>query len=396
MRRILLVVLGLVLGIALGEVGLRLATVVSRPSADGFKLADPVLHYRLRPNTTTVFTSDEYRVEIRTNSLGFHDYDYPAAKPVGTFRVLMLGDSGTFGTGLRLEETGAKRAERLLRETCSRSHEVINAGVPSYSPLLEYLLLKHIGLGLHPDLVVLNFDMTDVRDDFIRTALARLDSDGLPLAVPPNHFLETALLIPPLPKPRFLWIVEPVEAVVRRSALYQALRKSRPANALLGPLRLDPRRLEALGLVGDIQYDRMAITRGKDNAKLRAAWVLTERYIVGIRDLARTRNILFVLVVYPHAYQVSASESQVGQFSLGVGPSLVSSERPFQILDELGRRHGFPVVNLLALFRERHDTEGRLFWHDNMHFNPRGARVFAEGTVSGLRQLDLLPHCARR
>jgi len=389
MRRVLQVVLALLLGIALSEVGLRLP-LHWRPSPNPFKLADPVFHHWLRPNATTVDTTEEYRVEYRTNALGFRDRDYPAMKPVGTFRILMLGDSVTFGTGLRLEETAPERAESLLQATRSSLYEVINAGVPSSSPLLEYLVLKRIGLGLKPDLVVLNFDMTDVRDDFIRTALGRFDSDGLPLAVPQNHFVEAALLIPPLPKPRFLWIAEPVEAVVRRLTVYQAIRKSNPGKALFGPLRLDQRRLEKLGLVGDIQYDPVAISRCGDNAKLRAAWALTERYIVGIRDLAHAHSIPFVLVVYPHAYQVSASDAQVWG-----GAHWLCPARPFQILEEFGGRYDFPVVNLLALFRDRHNAEGRLFWLDGIHPNPRGAQVLAEGIVSGLRRHRLLPRRAR-
>jgi len=386
-----LVLLGVVVGLALGEAGGRLAMLFTPSNPDDFKVADPVLHHRLRPNATTAEGGSEYRIEIRTNSLGLRDREYPTLKPAGAFRILMIGDSTTFGTGLQLEETVAKRAESLLQQGCPRPHEVINGGIPSYSPLLEYLLLKHVGLGLGPDLVVLNFDMTDVRDDFIRTALARLDSDGLPVAVPKNHLAEAALLIPPLPKPRVLRFVEPVEAVMHWSAIYQAIRTWRPVRVLLGPNRLDWRRLEALGLVGNIQYDFVAIARDGDYPGLREAWALTQRYIVGIRDLARSREIPFVLVVPPHAYQVGASEDEVTRWI--VGPGRLASERPFQILEDLGRRQGFPVLNLLPLFRERHITEGPLFWSDGIHHNPRGARVFAEGIVNGLRKYDLLPYC---
>jgi len=49
------------------------------------------------------------------------------------------------------------------------------------------------------------------------------------------------------------------------------------------------------------------------------------------------------------------------------------------------------VINLVALFRERSARDGRLFFEDDMHHNERGARVFAEGVVSGLVGAGLIP-----
>jgi len=90
----------------------------------------------------------------------------------------MFGDSFTEGRGLVLEDTVAKRVEKMLNlGTCPKTFAAIHAGVSSYSPILEYLLLKQVGLRLEPDLVVLNFDTTDVHDDWIRIALATLDSN---------------------------------------------------------------------------------------------------------------------------------------------------------------------------------------------------------------------------
>ena len=105
----------------------------------------------------------------------------------------------------------------------------------SYSPILEYLFLRRVGLSLHPDLIVLNFDMTDVHDDLVRTGLARLDERGLPLAVPSDRRKETALLLPPSPRPAFLRFLDPVEALLNRSRLYQSVRTSswgRPSSAI--------------------------------------------------------------------------------------------------------------------------------------------------------------------
>ena len=327
-------------GLGLAEIALRLKS--ERPHR--YMTSDPILHHRLRPNVTTRVRG----VELTTNSLGLRDREIAPRKPAGVFRILMLGDSFTEGGGLTLEQTVAKQMEAMLdRPRCQRRFEVINGGVSSSSPILEYLFLQRVGLSLDPDLVVLNFDMTDVHDDLVRTGLARLDANGLPLAVPSDRRKETALLLPPFPKPPGLRFLDPVEAVLNRSKLYQSVRTAPWGEKLFGSLTLTPERLEELGLVGHPQYDIEGVTRSGDFPGQMEAWRLTERYISAIASLAKTRGIGFALVVYPHAQQVSAEASPGGRRRHGLRPGLHDSERPFQILAGLGRREGFPVINLL-------------------------------------------------
>src|SRR5712692_4118087 len=207
-RRLLFALLLVVLALAGAEAGMRYLASRGRPEQTSTHMSDPVLHHRLRPNIRAQIRG----VEFRTNSLGLHDREYPARKPPGVFRILLLGDSMTEGGGLALEATVAKQAEVLLNARGCRSPvEVVNGGVASYSPILQYLYLEALAPTFEPDLVVLNFDMTDVHDDFIRTAIARLGPDGLLVAVPANRRLESAMFLLPLPKPSFLRFLEPIE-----------------------------------------------------------------------------------------------------------------------------------------------------------------------------------------
>ena len=360
-----------------------LRAAARRAAATGthrYLTSDPVLHHRARPGLSAVVSG----LPFVTNSLGLRDRDYASPKPPSTVRLLMLGDSFTEGAGLLLEDTVAKRVERALSARGCGAYEVVNAGVASYSPILEYLLLQRLAPALKPDVVVLNFDMTDVHDDLVRTETAILDDRGLPIAVPPDPIRETALLLPPLRG------LGPLGPRVNRLVLYQAFRKSEAGQWLMGPLKTSPEQLAAWRLIGDPEHDPMAITRDDDSPGLQRAWALTERYLVGVRDLARAGGASFVLVVYPHAHQVSAYESPLGRRQFGVGAGLYTSERPFARLEALGRREGFPVINLLSTFRAR-AVESRLFRHDDIHHTPAGAAVFADGIVSGLRSARVLP-----
>ena len=384
----LLLVLGIAIALALAEVALRAhARRAFAVRTHRYMINDPVVHHRPRPGLSAVVAGAPFE----TNSLGLRDREYARPKPASVVRVLMLGDSFTEGAGLNLDDTVARRVERALSARGCGAYEVVNAGVASYSPILEYLLLQQLAPVLEPDAVVLNFDMTDVHDDTVRTEIARLDARGLPVAVSPDPIRETALVLPPPP-----WL-GPLGPRVNRLVLYQELRKSEPGRWLLGPVKTSPEQLAAAELVGDPQYDPLAITRADDSPALQRAWFLTERYLVGIRDLARARGVPFVLVVYPHAHQVSASESPVGRRQLGAGAGLYTSARPFARLEALGRREDFPVINLLRTFRAR-AGEGPLFRHADIHHTAAGAAVFADGIVSGLSAARVLlgvPECRR-
>lgn len=373
---VLLLLLCLSVALAMAELVKRVAPRPHRSS--GRFVGDPVLHHRMRSNWSGL----EWGHLVRTNSLGLRDREHGEKAP-GTVRVLMLGDSFIEGLGLRDEDVIPRQVVRRLRRLACRRIEVVNAGVTSYSPILEYLLLQHVGLRLAPDLVVLNFDMTDVHDDVIRAGIARLGPDGLPLAVPATRE-EAALLLPPLPLPRPLGFLAPAERLATRLVIYRDFRKSRLGQRLLGPLKLTPERLASLGLIGNVQYDILAITRDGQFPGMREAWALTERHVRGIRDLAAAHDIPFVLTVYPHAHQVSATESPAGRGHVGIGPGLYSSEAPFQILERLGRREGFPVISLLRAFRAAEASEAPLFRTDDIHHTPAGTRVFAEAFVQRL------------
>src|SRR5206468_1960272 len=131
------VAVGLLFALAIVEVGLRFRAA----GEHRYMASDPLLHHRLKPNLRTRVSG----VEFNTNSLGLREREIMRPKPAGVFRVLMLGDSFTEGAGLPVEATVAKRVESALNgHGCRTTVEVLNAGVASYSPILEYLQLKHV------------------------------------------------------------------------------------------------------------------------------------------------------------------------------------------------------------------------------------------------------------
>jgi lysophospholipase L1-like esterase len=376
------VLIGVVIALAVAEVSLRLLPL--REHKAHF-VTDPVLHHRLRADWQGTVQGLPYH----TNALGLRDRDVVPKAP-GAIRVLMLGDSFTEGGGLAEADTVPRRVETTLRPTCP-GLEVINAGVASYSPILEYLMLQKIGAALGPDLVVLNLDMTDVHDDLIRTALAQLDSDGLPIRVTTDRRREAASLLPPVLSPS----LRTVDDAMSRLLLWQSLRRSPAGRRVFGELNLDEGTLVARGLIGDLHYDRLAITRDSAAAGEATAWATTERYLVGVHRAATSLGARFVVIAYPYPHQVAPFESPGGRARFGIGSGLYASDRPFRAADAIGRRRGFAVISLLDAFRRHTDPARPLFREDDVHHTAAGARVMADGIAEGLLEAGLIPRCAR-
>lgn len=117
---------------------------------------DGVLH-DLRPSTKTLHEGVPYA----TNSDGMRDdHDYSTAKIPGRRRLMFLGDSFTFGWGLRLEYSFVKQVEALLG---SAQWEVLNLGVPAYNTLDEVALFEMKGLKYSPDIVILMYHLNDAQ-----------------------------------------------------------------------------------------------------------------------------------------------------------------------------------------------------------------------------------------
>lgn len=135
------------------------------------------LNYELIPNAT----SDNGKFSI--NSKGIRDYDYEIPKPEGVYRIVILGDSVTFGAGYKLEQTYPKVLERLLNDfpgekvnsgrdlglksgTSSGEikFEVLNAGVCAYNALQKFIFFKSKLIDYQPDIVIFQF----LNDDYFR------------------------------------------------------------------------------------------------------------------------------------------------------------------------------------------------------------------------------------
>ena len=165
-KRLLATALGLIISMLLFEVVARV--IFSRVivyNIEMSKYASRVKRPSANPNISHehIPLSEDHLmgVDVRINSLGYRDGEFPVEKPAGTLRVAMLGDSITFGWGVEQDATFSALVEQDLARHTSSPVEVINFGVGNYNSVQEVTAFTEKGLSLDPDYVVVNYFLND-------------------------------------------------------------------------------------------------------------------------------------------------------------------------------------------------------------------------------------------
>jgi GDSL-like Lipase/Acylhydrolase family len=121
------------------------------------KVPDPVLVYKHAPNLVRTYQG----VRVSTNELGFRDRNLEG-KRNGELRIMLLGDSVTFGWGVPVEATFAGTLETKLSARLGRAVTTVNTGVGSYNTVQQYAVLNAYAQLVEPDVVILVYVDNDV------------------------------------------------------------------------------------------------------------------------------------------------------------------------------------------------------------------------------------------
>jgi lysophospholipase L1-like esterase len=147
------------------ELALRLAApqLPRTEALDGASraLPDSVLGHRYRPHSRAIHRTPEFTVEYAIDARGRRARRAPEPADSSAVRIVVLGDSFTFGDGNAEEDVWVRVMERALRER-GQAVDVVNAGVEGYDTRSELLYLREIAPEIRPDVVVLGFLANDV------------------------------------------------------------------------------------------------------------------------------------------------------------------------------------------------------------------------------------------
>jgi SGNH hydrolase-like domain, acetyltransferase AlgX len=161
-RVVLVLVFGIVL-LAAAEGVIRVARVPPGYFPFNFKedslyIPDPTLGYTLRPGAHHDYVTPDLRVAMDVSADGLRNTSSLAAMRQADYRVLSIGDSFTFGLAVAREDTWSAQLQGLLQaQNPKRRVQVVNAGVPGYSPRQIRERLEEFLPLVKPQLVIFGF-----------------------------------------------------------------------------------------------------------------------------------------------------------------------------------------------------------------------------------------------
>jgi hypothetical protein len=95
------------------------------------------------------------------NHAGFRGREFSPEKPAGVYRIAIVGDSFTYGNGVRQED----RYSDLLQRELPAHIEVLNFGTAGANTPEHLATVTKLLQEVHPDFVLLQWYVNDVEDD---------------------------------------------------------------------------------------------------------------------------------------------------------------------------------------------------------------------------------------
>ena len=379
----------------IGEIGFRIFR--GQPDhlqaiADDQKRQD----YLFIPNQTKSYQSTmegEFEYSARFNNFGFRGKDITMAKPKDKIRIFVVGDSFTFGVGSNDHETIPFVLEKQLLES-GFPVEVINAGQGHTSPVTHLDNIENIDLQFNPDIVLLLFDMTDLRDDLQKERNAVYDDDGNVLRYDTTYeYGKKSWWLTLVIRSKFCqWIHNKIVRSVRKIQVLGFLNYMKIAaegkRAKAEIANLDNIKSKAL----IVEYDQMVLLRGRQRKEfIDWAWDhSTKKYLKKINDLLKKRDIDFLIGMYPYGIHVAGDEWEKGREYYGFEAGKVYDDLyPFEIMENFTNEYHIPFINAYPTFKQ-FDDETDLFFDYDGHLTPAGNKLVVKSIMADQNFQELL------
>ncbi len=102
---------------------------------------------------------------VSLNSDKMRDREFTFEKPNGTIRIAVVGDSITFGSGVKdVNNVYSKLLENKLNNNSRTNFEVLNFGVPGYNSDDELEIVKDKVMKYHPDVIIIGYVLNDLEN----------------------------------------------------------------------------------------------------------------------------------------------------------------------------------------------------------------------------------------
>ncbi len=314
----------------------------------GYYERHEVVGWLPRRNVAGVHTKPgSFATTFRTNSHGLRDREHPLEKPPSGTRIVVVGDSFTWGYGVNDDKVYPRVLEPLLEGV-----EVINLGVTAFGTKQEFDYLKLEGLRYGPDIVILGFCLNDIYPDTESVQAAAPAATGAAL----NRAKR--------------WLSE-------HAALYELARQAANTNKTVVKLLVRLGVKDSLSGFEELDVNLMPALRVYPD-RLRRSFEQTRAELLEIHRFLAERRIRFVLVLIPSLQSIDARAlRQSIAYSL-YDEADFDLEKPYRLLEAFARAHEIEVVNPYRALKRLHEAGVPLYLKRDIHFNPAGHRALAD------------------
>jgi lysophospholipase L1-like esterase len=282
--------------------------------------------------------------EFLINSKGFVGPEFADQPPAGVYRIIALGDSCTFTTGIWNVAYPALLQSSLNSAKEPAKFEVINAGIEGYNSSFALARIKEEIISYQPKLVTIYIGWNDL------------------MKVNPDNLSDTGKY-------------SVLAAVLDESYIIKALKKV--IFIYLRPWLFQPK---VTGDAGDAHaYDHFVPTIYRAN-------------LVSMINVLRENKIDLMLFTLPTVVRRGMTRDQLkkhnvlfpyfaGTYSID---KFLSLQRAYnRVIRAVGHENNVPVVDLEEIFNQQSKDE--LFW-DTMHPNEKGNLLIARSIFEKLQE----------
>lgn len=313
----------------------------------------------LKPNAEDIHIGPygDFNVTIKINSYGLRDYERPIS--MGHARILVVGDSLTFGHGVEMNETFPKQLERMLNRD-GQKYQVFNAGnAGGESPGPYYLYLKNYAMGkFEPDIIILGFSYTDFSDP--RRYNITMDENGLPSAIRSTFYYvdddgRGRLTRSAIPLLKYRPVYKTYEFFLTNSHLFTFINKA-ATNIFLIPRR---------DRFFDSEYSN----------EMQAYWDFQKKSMLAISELAKKNKAKFIIAVIPDRRQIV--DELWSQYAEILDDAQLNRTKPSDLVAEFGKENNITVINLYSIFYEK-NKDSTIYLKYDGHLIPEGHKIVAD------------------
>jgi lysophospholipase L1-like esterase len=357
---------------------------------------DPELGWRLNPGEYTIKAPQAFMTHtVSINQMGLREAHTPlrnSSSPVR--RVVVLGDSFTFGQGVDDTTLFTTQLERRLNERQTEiRYEVVNAGVPGYGTGQELILTRRLmALGVVGQIYVLNIFTNDLLDNL------RLDyGSRMTNPIQPGFTLDA--------DGRLTFSYRPQRILREGSNLVAA--QQRPTSMLFSVLQVRLRSLAqtkpgfvrfARTLGFDVTVPRLpgVISAWYDDEVLRRGIPLMKALLAEIDATVKKRNAVLLVSLIPSPMQVyKDAYGEILRASFPDDPMaqgfLTDPNRAQRLIRLMCQELNLPFLDVYDEFAASNRS---LYVPVDGHFNEAGHALYAESLEQFVRAH--LPEAAQR